>query len=531
MPVTLARLLVSHLRDVGVTALFGMPGGGSNLDLIEAAGEAGLPFVLAHTETAGALMACAQAEITGRPGACLATLGPGAASLVNGVAHAWLDRVPLLAFTDRHPARLEASQHQRLDHQAIFGAITKRTLRLGGPRPLEDVQEAVRLALAAPRGPIHVDCEADVMTRPIEPAPVAAGAADSPMPPLPSGTAALIGRAVRPLVLAGLGAATPAASAALRAFCEQHHVPAMVTYKAKGVVPDGHPLFAGVFTNATLEAPVLAEADLLMAVGLDPVELLPKVWAHPQPVIACGPALAPQAHVPFAATVTGPVELSLAQIGASYDRVTEWDEEWLAAQVAGQRQALRIVAGGLTPFEAIEIAAGAAGPQARVTVDAGAHMLPATVLWPVAEPRQFLISNGLSTMGFALPAAIGAAVADRTRRIVAVTGDGGLLMCAAELRTAAREQLPIVVLVLNDAALSLIDIKQRGRGHRSAGVQIGDVDWRALAGAMGVPGWTARTADELADGLDRALALAGPSLIDARINAEVYPQTLRAVRG
>src|SRR5205823_5970244 len=122
-----ADLLVSRLRGAGVPAIFGVPGGGSNLDLVDAAGRAGLPFVLTSTETAAALAAVAQAEVTGRPGVCLTTLGPGAASVVNGVACAYLDRVPLLVFTDSQP---DMFAHQRVDQRALMAPITKWSTRL-----------------------------------------------------------------------------------------------------------------------------------------------------------------------------------------------------------------------------------------------------------------------------------------------------------------------------------------------------------------------------------------------------------------
>src|SRR5262249_19741616 len=149
--------------------------------------------------------------------------------------------------------------------------------------------------------------------------------------------------------------------------------------------------------------------------------------------------------------------------------------------------------------------AAAAVPNARVTVDAGAHMFPATMLWPIAEPNGLLISNGLSTMGFALPAAIGAALLDRERPVVALTGDGGLLLCAGELLTAVRERLHIVVIVLNDASLSLIEVKQRRRRQRPAGVGLGHVSWRRLAESVGAAGHSARDQPELERALAQAL--------------------------
>ena len=184
----------------------------------------------------------------------------------------------------------------------------------------------------------------------------------------------------------------------------------------------------------------------------------------------------------------------------------------------------------MTPARVVETAASAARG-VRVTVDAGAHMFPATMLWPVDEPNGMLISNGLSTMGFALPAAIGAAIADPERPVVALTGDGGLLMCVGELLTAVRERLRIVVIVFNDASLSLIEIKQQQRKLHPAGVGLGAVEWPALAESLGVTAWTAESESELAQAIEDAAASAGPCLIEARIDRSNYSATLRAIRG
>jgi acetolactate synthase-1/2/3 large subunit len=158
-------------------------------------------------------------------------------------------------------------------------------------------------------------------------------------------------------------------------------------------------------------------------------------------------------------------------------------------------------------------------------------MFPATMLWPVFEPNQMLISNGLSTMGFALPAAIGAALADRDRPVVALTGDGGLLICAAELLTAVREKLRIIAIVFCDASLSLIEIKQQRRRYRPAGVALGSVKWPALAESFGAAGFAARNEAELEAALDQAIRVDGPSVIEARIDRSNYSHMLETVRG
>jgi acetolactate synthase-1/2/3 large subunit len=158
-------------------------------------------------------------------------------------------------------------------------------------------------------------------------------------------------------------------------------------------------------------------------------------------------------------------------------------------------------------------------------------MFPVTVLWPVCRANQMLISNGLSTMGFAMPAAIGAALLDRSKPVVALTGDGGLLMCLGELLTAVRERLRIMTIVFSDASLSLIEIKQQARELPAAGVALGAIDWISLARGFGVEAWAADDDAALNRAIDAALRVDGPTLIEARIDRQNYGATLRAVRG
>jgi acetolactate synthase-1/2/3 large subunit len=312
--------------------------------------------------------------------------------------------------------------------------------------------------------------------------------------------------------------------------CARRHVPALVTYKAKGVVADDDPWFGGVFTNAAIEQPILDESDLMIGIGLDPVELIPRPWTRPQRIVYCGPWRVENAHVPFEEQLVMPVADGVSTIEHALT-TSDWDLARVREHVDRQRALVNIGAPGLTAQRVVEIAASRLARSSRVTVDAGAHMFPATVLWPVSEPNGMLISNGLSTMGFALPAAIGAAMLERHRPHVALTGDGGLLMCAGELLTAARERLNILTVVFNDASLSLIEIKQQARGLPASGVALGSVDWCGLAGSFGVPAWRACDECQLHDAIEQAQAVKGPRLIEAKIDGSNYGATLRAVRG
>jgi acetolactate synthase I/II/III large subunit len=514
-----------------------MPGGGSNADLVEAAGAAGLPFSLAHTETASAFMASAQAEITGRPGACIATLGPGAASLVNGVANAYLDRVPLLVLTDcRTRDAAPIMQHQTLAHGEILGPVIKWSAQPRAGELESALQQALDALASLPPGPVHLDLSSDVTGAAAASnddfSPPGRAANPTRQTPVPAHVEQILQRSRRPVIVAGLGSRTPAIADAVRAACSTVGMPGLVTYKAKGVLPDRHAWFGGVLTNGALERPILERADAIIAVGLDPVELLPQPWTSDRPVIAITPWPMVQRQIPIEAELVGDVAGLLGSVATILSTPTQWTLAELRQLVNAQRDQMRPCgdAGDLMPHRVVEVAAELyAG--ARATVDAGAHMFPVAALWPTEQPCGLLISNGLSTMGFALPAAIGASLLDPTRPVLAFTGDAGLLMCLAELRTAARENVPVRVIVFDDGALSLIKIKQIERGYRTDGVAIGPVDWPALGRGCGVRAYAVETEEALGGRLRETADYPGPVLIAAKVAAATYRDTMRALRG
>jgi len=267
---TAVEVIARALKDAGVRRMYGVPGGGSVLDLIEAGRRAGIRFVLTAAEGAAAMMAATEAELTGVPGVCLTTLGPGAANAANGVAHAALDRAPILIVTDRYPAGLPGTvTRQRLDHPRLYAGLVKGSFTVGAPGAGAIVGRALRLARLAPRGPVHLDLPSDVAGR-VSPPP--RPPAPAPRPPAPSARAvqrarAWLARARRPLILAGLGLGTDAAAKALVGLAEDLQAPVLTTYKAKGVIPDAHPLAAGPLAGGTFEDRLIGRADLLLAVS------------------------------------------------------------------------------------------------------------------------------------------------------------------------------------------------------------------------------------------------------------------------
>lgn len=542
--VTAAEELARWFKANGVTRLFGVPGGGSSLDIIEAAARAGIPFTLSRTEAAAVIMAATTAEITGRPGAVLVTRGPGLASAVNGLAHASLDRAPVLLISDGFTeAQRGFVTHQVLDQAALAAPVVRAAAISNGA----DIGASLARLGAAMRGPCPgpalLELADEAARRPAlaeahaRPAPLAPAAADAL-----AAARALLAAARRPVIIAGLESRDAAAET--RALAHALGAPVLVTYKAKGVVADDDPLFAGVFTGGAAEAAILRRADLIILAGADPVEFIPQRWRYDAPVIDIARFARGTHYVSPTVAVEGEIATSLAALGAAAEpmqgRGNALASDWTVEEIAEARAAwLRALAnpgaaGRVGPERVVTLAAeacAAAGVRPRAAVDAGAHMFSATTFWPATEPNGVLISNGLATMGFALPAAIAAALAEPDRPALAFTGDGGLLMCLGELATAAALRARVVVIVFNDAGLSLIALKVGNRALPEGSLAWAPPGFAEVARGLGCAGVTVETEAGYREALAAALAHAGPTVIDVRIDPSGYPAQMAGARG
>ena len=523
--------------------MFGVPGGGPNLDVVGAAETAGLRFILAHGETAAVIMAATYADITGTPGAVVVTRGPGLASAVNGIAHAALDRLPVVVIADT-VADADAGRvsHQRIDQAALGRSVAKAAITVGRRHPGEAAARIVRMALAAPTGPVIATMD--------DSAPEDGAPADSGPPTTAAGTsdASLLDSALRgarrPVLLLGTGAIPR--TAAIRAALAGRGIPALHTYRARGIIPDSAAEAAGLVTGGTMEWPLLSAADLIIGLGVDEAEMIPAPWDYAaRTILITEPAASPQSTPgPAGSYFTGATALRmpLAQAAEVLAEVLadgpghDWppDAGRAAKTDAAARLASAAVAspGLLPPQQVVTTVRACTPPETIATVDAGAHMLVAMPLWEVPEPRRLLVSSGLATMGYALPAAIAAALCAPQVPVVAFTGDGGLGMTLAEIETAVRLSLPVIVIVFNDAALSLIKLKQKpaGQGGDEA-VRYGPVSFAAAATAMGAAGAEVTTEQGLATTLAAALRRPGPTVIDASVDPAGYLAVIDLSRG
>ena len=522
MSESVARRVVEGLRAGGTNLLFGVPGGGPNLQKVGAAAELGIPFVLTHTETAACIAASTYGLLTKSAGAVVVTRGPGVASAANGMVQATVDKQPLVLLGDTVP-RPDRSWvgHQLFDQPALMRPLTKWSGTVGHTQTARASEAAVRLATAHPQGAVHMDMDSAVPGElPPDPSPLPQSRS------LPKKMHELVRKAERPLLILGTGALPWTRE--VRQVVAGSGCPVLTTYHAKGVIDETTPEFGGLFTSSLSEEPLLCESDLVLAVGVDPVEPLPRPFQYEMPVVEINPWAHPRRFFPGEAEVDGPPGPILESVSAELAENT-WtpgagQQAWKKA-----RQSLWEAGPGFTPHQVVEAVGDwtALEGGATVTVDAGAHFLVAMPFLTSTQPRQVLISNGLSTMGYALPAALGAALARPGRPSVCLTGDGGLGIPLAELETLARTGAEVVVVVLNDAALTLIELKQvPGQGGKEA-VRYLPTDFAEVARASGIEGVVAENQSQLAE----ALAGPRPRLVDARIDPTAYRAVIQAARG
>ncbi|BBK39397.1 acetolactate synthase large subunit [Allostella sp. ATCC 35155] len=530
-----ADLVARRLYAAGCRLAFGMPGG-EVLTLVDALERAGIRFVLAKHENAAGFMAEGAWHRTGAPGILVATIGPGAANAANVVANAHQDRVPLIVLTGSVDADEALTYtHQVFDHRALFQPITKATFTLTAAGAGIVADKALAIATADRAGPVLVDVPISVADAPV-PTPLESRHRP-PAPVAPAEAEALaqarewLAAAERPVLVAGLDVLAHGAADALRAFAERFGVPVVTTYKAKGVLPEDHPLALGGAGLSPLAdrilLPLLARADLILLAGYDPIEMRAG-WRDPwdpdrQRVVEL--AAVPNTHYMHQSSIgfVCDVGAGLAALGRGVEpRPATWSDG--AATAAAEAHRAAFASGGRWGPAAIVEAVQRAFPRETVaTADSGAHRILLSQLWRTYEPRGLLQSSGLCTMGCALPLAIGAKLADPARPVVAFTGDAGLLMGLGELSTLAELGLPVTILVFVDACLSLIEMKQRQRQMPAAGVDFARHDFAAIARAFGGVG--ERVVD--VTGLDAALHAAVArtdrfTLIAAEIDRQAY---------
>ena len=521
-----AQLLVRCLENEGVRYVFGIPGE-ETLDLNAALEDSEkIQFVLTRHEQAAAFMADVYGRLSSFPGVCLATLGPGATNLLTGVADAQLDRAPLVAITGQAGLeRVHLESHQYIDVVQMFAPVTKWSTRVSVPESVpEVVRKAFRLARIEKPGATHIELPEDVAKEEVRSAPLEVRRTSYPQAQQEATlrAAEIINAAKSPVILAGNGVTRRNAVGnptveSLRRFVQRSQVWATHTYMAKGVLD---PLGQHSLPAVGLQRPgadlanvkLLADADVVIAVGYDLVEWAPVLWnpKRDKAVVHVDSTAAEiDGHYQPSIEVIGELDESLSALAALVK--PREDRNWVKAS-AGSRLA-KDITGPLSPFAVIADLREALGPDDIVVSDVGAHKVWLARLFPTERPNTVVISNGLASMGIALPGAIAAKLVHPDRKVVAFCGDGGFLMNVQELETAKRLGTAIVVVVLVDGRLGIIDVNEQRQFGRTFGTDFGNPDFVQLAQAFGIPGYAVKSAKDLLPTLRRALDLGGPALV------------------
>ena len=533
-----AQIIIRQLEQLGVDTIAGIPGG-ANLPLYDAlAASTTIRHVLARHEQGAGFIAQGIARTTGKPAVCFATSGPGATNVLTALADAYLDSVPLVCITGQTPrALIGTDAFQEVDTYGMSMPITKHNYLVRSAADLLTiVPKAFQLAGSGRPGPVLIDVPKDVQTEMVSfeswPESLAAGVERSPASDAAqaiTAAAAMINAAARPMLYLGGGVIHAGAAGVARKLAEQGEIPTVVTLMGLGILPSEHPLSLGMLGMHAPRATNLAmeECDLLIAAG---VRFDDRATGR---ISAFCPG-AKVIHVDIDASEIG--KLRSVDAGIAGDARAafiallphiekrprpEWRRRIRQLQQDHPRFHPDDFAPG-RPFHLIRQVAELAGPEAYISTDVGKHQMWVAQAYPLTRPRQLLTSGGLGTMGFGLPAAIGAALAHPDKPVVCFTGDGSLQMNIQELATAVEQQAPVKIVVLNNQSLGLVRQQQRlfyEQQYFASSYRI-KVDFAAIARGFGLQAFDLDGADDPDALLTKAMQTPGPCLINVPIDIE-----------
>ncbi|HLI14720.1 MAG TPA: thiamine pyrophosphate-binding protein [Acidimicrobiales bacterium] len=537
---TVAAAIAACVADLGIRRVYGLPGE-DHLLLLHELELAGCTYVPARDESAACIMAAAESQATGLPGLAVVTLAPGITNALNGLASAFLDHVPLLVVSGQHdPDRRPLIVRQSLDSHALVAPVTKWRATIGG-HVHQLLAKALDAAVAPPAGPVFLELPPSVARSPAldgapDWRPLLAGT-DRPGPPVaPPGALApvreALGAARRPVVLVG-GRCPPDAGPPIARLAAALRAPAFTTPAAKGTLRDGDPFLAGTFLNGNLEAALLERADVVLAVGLDAYDFFNGPWRYGATILAVEPdATSVQRVLPARYQVVGdPRTLCEDLLAGELAGASAWEPGDVAAYRAGVLERFSLDDEALTIPAAIVDARSLLPDDTIVTVDAGFGKPLHALLWAARCPNACFSSQGLSTMGYAIPAANALKLVWPQRTVVAFLGDGSLYLRASEIGVAAEQGVAPIYVVWSDACLSQIAVKQDRQSLRRVGVDVAASSCERIAAAFGGVGWDVDSRASFRDALREAMASRAPALIGARVDQRSRASWFELVRG
>lgn len=522
---TIAEYIANQLFINGVRYVFGIPGGPS-IPYMDAFKAAGIEFILTSNETSAAVMADVTARLTGIPGVCHSTFGPGATNIATGVGGALLDRSSVIVFTSEMDDKMISRTSQmNIDHQKLFVPITKATFRINEANLKEVIDKALKISIEEYPGPVHLGLPSDIACIELD-NEIFNGASlkrreyNNDVPKIKS----LLEKSRRPLMAIGLTATRLGIQSELLTFLEKYKMPVVITPMAKGVIPEDHLCYAGVLFHSLSDylEDIYEKCDLIIGIGYDPVEYNYESWMPEIPLVHFDLVNTDMPENGIIAQFAGPASLWFEILGTINAGSLLFDQ----ALIEGTRHEMSSVFDGFTnhfgPVSALQILQNELPDNAVVTVDVGSHLHLFGQYWKTNNNGKVIISNGWSGMGFGIPAALAAQITEREATVVCITGDGGFLMMAGEMITAKRYNLPIIVVVISDGELNLIKLKQSWKNLPPYGTQLYQGDLFGADIFFGIKVLTAGSQEAMKKAVNEALALNEPVIINAIIDPEDY---------
>ncbi|UOR12376.1 acetolactate synthase large subunit [Halobacillus amylolyticus] len=524
-----AELFVKCLENEGVEYIFGVPGE-ENIDLMDALVDSKIEFIVTRHETSAAFMAGTYGKLTGKPGVCLATLGPGATNLLTGVANSNMDHCPLIAITGQAGMnRQHKTSHQYYDLVDIYEPVTKWNVQIKtGEIVPEVVRKAYQLASQEKQGATHIDLPEDIAGMEVDGEPLQVTGHSLPQADekVLKDASALINKADYPLILAGNGIERGKATESLRMLVEKKQIPVVHSFMGKGTLSWKNELSlltAGISGKDYITCG-FKQADLIICIGFDMAETPPQNW-NPEastPILHIDTEEAEiDSHYPVALNVVGDIRENLNEL-INIIPNKERDLTWVASirnQILSELEEYKHDTGfPIKPQKIISDLRSVLKDEDIAISDVGAHKMWMARMYHTAEPDTCLISNGLASMGVAVPGAIGAKLASPERNVVAVCGDGAFQMTGAELETAVRLNLPIVILLWRDDGYGLIEWHQLKKFERASHISFGNPDFVQLAKSYGFEAMAMEKAEDLKPALEQAIAMNKPVLIDCPVD-------------
>ena len=520
-------LLVAALENEGVERIFGIPGE-ENLDVVESLRQSSIELVITRHEQAAGFMAATYGRLTGKPGVCITTLGPGALNLMTAAAFAHVGAMPMVMITGQKGILTSRqARFQIVDIVAAMKPMTKLAHQIvsTGTIPTH-VREAFRMAQEERPGPVLLELPEDIAGEPCEGVPmVPPHPLELPIasPAMLDRAAELIAAARRPLIMLGAAASRPRATAELAQFVLRTRIPYFTTQMGKGTVPGGTELYMGTaaLSEGDYVHDAIEQADLIVAIGHDTSEKPPFIMDDNRPLVihvAHQPATVEQVYFPQA-EVVGDIGRSLSLLADRLEgRLPNAGALLPLREGILSRLADRATEDRWTPQRIVHDVRQVMPADGIVTLDNGMYKIWFARNYRTREANTLLLDNALATMGAGLPQAIMAALLYPKRRVLAVCGDGGFMMNSQELETAVRRKLDLVVLVLVDNAFGMIRWKQAADGFADFGMTFGNPDFALYAQAYGAHGSQLTDVGQLVQALEAAFRAGGVHLIAVPID-------------